>query len=481
MPISDRLELKDCLLIPLALVAIAIGAIKLMGRVESPILKALAAITSGEFSLIIVTLALTTASVLYVLERRREGGGFTFPGRKKFGIAILEVEEVPRNYLIKDKLGDERWTQVFETLIRSLSLREQPFCLHIHFEDRRGRIRILLGKVPQDTEDHLVSLVQSQLAGFTLTKGQKVPLPSLPSIAARQIRGIYQHARGDVESASDALHALTHFHRTGNIEIKLKPILKGDKTELYIPRELWRATAGYEAVKFNLTFPNGEKTTMYKPSCHGKYQDVPSLCNDIAKRLRSSRFGSIETRLEELTKEQFIQETPKRRDVDYEFKEKDFYIKIGGKRIKAHDVSYSFMRSSPTTTSELRIDFNILDKKQGTKNAFRVSYDGRNPPKNQVIIGSHPPECHFSYNKKFYCIEVSYKSDTGRKTGDHRIDHVKVIDLRSYPREVIIDLDNQTGIISEKILTMTYGSTTDKGAAGNIIAGAVQRKSIMLM
>jgi len=57
MPISDRLELKDYLLITLSLVAIGVGAIKLTGRVESPFLKALVAIPSWELSLSIVALA----------------------------------------------------------------------------------------------------------------------------------------------------------------------------------------------------------------------------------------------------------------------------------------------------------------------------------------------------------------------------------------------------------------------------------------
>jgi len=328
--------------------------------------------------------------------------------------------------------------------------------------------RSLNGFLKKKDETSVVRLVR-ETADYLEASKDMVPQPK-PTV-----KGIYQHAHGDVESAADALHALAHYHRTDNIEIRLRPIFKGKKTELYIPSELWRATAGYEAVKFNLTFPNGEKTTMYKSSCHGKYKDVPSLCNDIAERLRSSRYGAIEARLEELTKEQFIQETPKRKDVDYEFKGENFYIKIGDKRIKAHDVTYSFMRSSPTTTSELRIGFNILDKKSGKKDAFIVSYDGRNPPKTQVMIGTHPAECTFSYDTKLNCIEVQYKHDTGRKTGDHRIDHVKVIDMKSHPEKVVIDLSKQTGVVSKEVLEMTKGSTTRRGAAGNIVCGAVQR------
>jgi len=103
-------------------------------------------------------------------------------------------------------------------------------------------------------------------------------------------------------------------------------------------------------------------------------------------------------------------------------------------------------------------------------------YDGRNPPKTKVRIGTHSKECRFMYNRKLDCIEVPYRHDTGRKTGEHRIDHVKVIDMRTHPREVIIDLDNQIGIISKKMLGMIYGSSTDKCAVGNIIAGEIQRK-----
>jgi len=167
---------------------------------------------------------------------------------------------------------------------------------------------------------------------------------------------------------------------------------------------------------------------------------------------------------------------PKREDVDYEFKGKNLYIKIGDRRIKAHDVRYSFARSSPTTTSELKISFNILDRKLGTKDAFMINYDGRNPPRTKVQVGPHPEECHFRYNKKFDCIEVVYKRDTGRKTGEHRIDHVKVIDMRSHPREVIIDLDNRTGIVSKRVFNYVNGNSMNKGAAGNIVCGAVQKE-----
>lgn len=52
-----------------------------------------------------------------------------------------------------------------------------------------------------------------------------------------------------------------------------------------------------------------------------------------------------------------------------------------------HDVEYSFTRSSPTTTSELKINFNILDRKLGTKSTFKVIYDGRNPPKTKCRSG----------------------------------------------------------------------------------------------
>jgi hypothetical protein len=317
-------------------------------------------------------------------------------------------------------------------------------------------------------ETSVVSLVRETADYLEASKG-RVPKQK-PTI-----KGVYQNAHGNIEPAIDALHALARYHRTGDIEIRLHPIKKGKKTEIYIPRELWKATAQYEAVKFNLTFPNGEKTVMYKPPCRGRYKEAPSLCKDIADKLRTSKQGVIDAKIEEITKEQLIKEMPKREDVDYEFKGKNLYIKIGDRRIKAHDVRYSFARSSPTTTSELKISFNIIDRKLGTKEAFIISYDGRNPPKTQVVIGSHPEECHFSYNRKLNCIEVSYKRDTGRKTGEHRIDHVKVIDMRTHPEKILIDLNKQTGVVSEELLEMTRGSTTKKGAAGNIVCGEVQR------
>jgi len=234
MPFSDRLELMDYLLIPMALVAIAIGAIKLTGRGDS-ISKMLATITFRGFSLSIVALALTVGSALYVLERRREGGSFELLGNKKYGITILEVEEVPRNYLIKDKLGDEKWTQIFEALVQSLALRENVFCLHIHFEDGRGKFRVLLKK-RQDTEGHLVSLVQSQLPGFTLTVSQVDYLsPSLPSIAVRQIGGYPQHFGEEVSTPVSKF--FEHSRATGDYIAFFQPFKPSHVTRSLLNRK----------------------------------------------------------------------------------------------------------------------------------------------------------------------------------------------------------------------------------------------------
>jgi len=82
MLFSDRLELKDYLLIPLALIAIAVAVINLMGRGRSSILNILATIPFDEFSLSIVALTLTAGSALYVLAKRGEGGGFALLGER---------------------------------------------------------------------------------------------------------------------------------------------------------------------------------------------------------------------------------------------------------------------------------------------------------------------------------------------------------------------------------------------------------------
>lgn len=183
-------------MVPLSLVAIAIGAMNIAGRGDSQVIFAI--IASRDFPLGILALLLTVGSTLYVLERSRDGGGLGLHSSQNFGIAVLEVEEMPPNYLLREPLIDEKWTQIFDALVRNLTLREQPFCLHIHYEEGKGKIRILLRKRPQDTDDYLISLVQSQLPGFTLTKGQEVSLPSSLENSVRQIKGNPQQFTDEV-------------------------------------------------------------------------------------------------------------------------------------------------------------------------------------------------------------------------------------------------------------------------------------------
>jgi len=190
MSFRDRSQfgLTDFLLIPLAFVVFAIAAINAMGRGKLPSFEIFATMASRELPLSILVFLFTVGSTLYVLEREKGIGSFGLRVNKNYGIAVLEVGEIPRNYLLRERLIDEKWTQIFNALVLSLTLREQPFCLHIHYEEGRGKIRIILRKKPQDTEDYLVSLVQLQLPGFTVRKGQEVPLPSFSKASVRQIR-----------------------------------------------------------------------------------------------------------------------------------------------------------------------------------------------------------------------------------------------------------------------------------------------------
>lgn len=132
---------------------------------------------------------LTAVTTLYMIRWWKGTGSFGLGSSKNCGIAILEVGEIPSSYLLRERLIDERWAQVFNALILSLTLRERPFCLHIHYDEGRGKIRIVLRKKPQDIDDYLVSLVQSQLPGFTIRKGQEALFPSPSKASVRQLRG----------------------------------------------------------------------------------------------------------------------------------------------------------------------------------------------------------------------------------------------------------------------------------------------------
>jgi len=176
--------LTDSLLIPLAFVVVAIAAINVICSGNSSIFEDLA-ITSRVPTMVSLVII---GSTLYLLKGVRWMGSHGIRG-PNFGIAILEVGENPRNYFLRERIIDERWTQIFNALVLSLTLRELPFCLHIHYEGGGRRIRILLKKKPQDTEDYLVSFVKSQIPGFTITKAQDDQLPLPPGTSIRQIRG----------------------------------------------------------------------------------------------------------------------------------------------------------------------------------------------------------------------------------------------------------------------------------------------------
>ena len=180
MTLWDRLELKDYLLIPLSLTIILVALSNLAGG-GSPIFEAIA---SSRLSFVILAISLAAGSALLALNSRRGWPG----GKREPEIAVLEVREVPRNYLLDDRLSNGRWNRAFYDLVRALTIRGQPFCLHIHFEGGRGRIRVLIKERFRGGEEHLLHLLHSQLQGFAFSIAN-AQLPQSSEASVRQILG----------------------------------------------------------------------------------------------------------------------------------------------------------------------------------------------------------------------------------------------------------------------------------------------------